>query len=55
MIWVSNINGNFEAGDFITTSKIDGIGQRQDDNICYNYTVAKITSDLDFKNSNNVR
>ena len=55
MLWVSNINGNFEAGDFITTSKIEGIGQRQDDNICYNYTVAKITSDLDFKNSNNVK
>ena len=47
-IMVSNYNGNFENGDYITTSPIEGIGMKQDDDLLHNYTVAKITQDEDF-------
>ena len=45
---VSNFNGNLENGDYITTSPIEGIGMKQDDDLLHNYTVAKITQDEDF-------
>jgi hypothetical protein len=45
---VSNINGNLENGDYITTSAIEGLGMKQDDDLLHNYTVAKITQDEDF-------
>ena len=48
-IWVTNINGNLESGDYITTSNVTGYGMRQDDDILHNYTVAKITMDCDFE------
>jgi hypothetical protein len=47
-IWVINTNGNLEAGDYITTSNVTGYGQKQDDDILRNYTVAKITMDCNF-------
>jgi len=47
-IWVSNINGNLENGDYITTCEIPGHGMRQDDDLLHNYTVAKITMDCTF-------
>ena len=47
-IWVTNINGSLESGDYITTSNIAGYGTKQDDDILHNYTVAKITMDCDF-------
>ena len=47
-IWVSNINGNIENGDYITSSDIPGIGMRQDDDILHNYSVCKITMNCDF-------
>jgi len=47
-IWVLNTNGNLEAGDYITTSNVTGYGQKQDDDILRNYTVAKITMDCNF-------
>lgn len=50
-IFVSNINGNIENGDYITTSYIPGIGMRQNDNILHNYTVAKATCSVDFENT----
>ena len=51
-IWVINVNGNLESGDYITTSNCAmGYGQKQDDDILHNYTVAKITMDCDFNNS----
>ena len=49
-IWVSNINGNIQNGDYITTSEFKGIGLRQDDDILHNYTVAKATMDCNFEN-----
>jgi len=47
-MWVVNTNGPLESGDYITTSNVAGYGQRQDDDILHNYTVAKITMDCDF-------
>jgi hypothetical protein len=47
-MWITNINGPLESGDYITTSNVAGYGQKQDDDILHNYTVAKITMDCDF-------
>ena len=47
-IWVCNINGNLENGDYITSCEVPGYGMRQDDDLLHNYTVAKITCDCDF-------
>ena len=48
-VWVVNTAGSLESGDYITTSNVAGYGQRQDDDILHNYTVAKITMDCDFE------
>jgi hypothetical protein len=48
-IWVTNINGNLESGDYITTSNVTGYGMKQDSEFLVNYTVAKITMDCDFE------
>ena len=47
-IMVCNINGNLENGDYITTSAIEGLGMKQDDDLLHNYTVAKIVQDCNF-------
>jgi hypothetical protein len=47
-IWITNINGNLENGDYITTCEVPGHGMKQDDDLLHNYTVAKITCDCDF-------
>jgi hypothetical protein len=47
-VWVSNISGSLENGDYITTCEIPGYGMKQDDDLLHNYTVAKITQDCDF-------
>ena len=47
-IWVIDVNGTLESGDYITTSNLVGYGQKQDDDFLHNYTVAKITMDCDF-------
>ena len=47
-IWVTNINGNLDNGDYITSSTAAGLGQKQNDDLLHNYTVAKITQDCDF-------
>jgi hypothetical protein len=51
-IWVCNINGNLENGDYITTCEIPGYGMKQDDDLLHNYTVAKITMDCSFDLNN---
>jgi len=51
-MWVTNTNGPLESGDYITTSNVAGYGQRQDDDVLHNYTVAKITMDCDFNPPN---
>ena len=48
-IWVTDINGSLESGDYITTSNVAGYGQKQDSEFLANYTVAKITMDCDFE------
>ena len=52
-IWVTNINGSLESGDYITTSNVTGYGQKQDSEFLANYTVAKITMDCDFEPTTN--
>ena len=47
-IWIVNTNGNLENGDYIQSSDVIGHGEKQDDDILHNYTVAKITCDCDF-------
>ena len=47
-VWVTNINGTLESGDYITTSNVAGYGMKQNDDILHNYTVAKILMDCDF-------
>jgi hypothetical protein len=48
-IWVTDIGGSLESGDFITTSNIaPGYTQKQSDDIVHNYTIGKITQDCDF-------
>jgi len=52
-IWVTNINGNIENGDYICSSIIPGYGRKQNDDLLHNYTVAKSTMDCDFDLTNN--
>jgi hypothetical protein len=47
-IWVCDVNGPLESGDYITTSNVIGYGQKQTDDVLHSYTVAKITMDCDF-------
>jgi hypothetical protein len=47
-VMVCNMNGNLENGDYITTSAIEGLGMKQDDDLLHNYTVAKVTQDVTF-------
>jgi hypothetical protein len=51
-LWVVNTGGPLESGDYVTTANVAGYGQRQDDDVLHNYTVAKITMDCDFTASN---
>ena len=53
-IWVTNINGNLENGDYITTCEIPGHGMKQDEEYLAKYTVAKITCDCSFDLSSQV-
>ena len=47
-IWIVNTNGNLENGDYIQSSDVIGMGEKQDDDLLHSYTVAKITCDCDF-------
>ena len=49
-MWVTDIAGNIENGDYITSSEVPGYGALQDDDILHNYTVAKCTEDIDWPN-----
>ena len=48
-IWVCNSNGNIENGDYIQSSDYLGYGEKQDDDLIHNYTVAKATINCDFE------
>jgi hypothetical protein len=47
-VWVTNINGDIEAGDAITSSAIPGYGQKQDDDIVHIYTLGKAMDSVDW-------
>jgi len=47
-MWVTNKNGDIEAGDYITSSDIPGYGQRQDDDLVHSYTVGKAIETVDW-------
>jgi hypothetical protein len=47
-VWVCNINGDIEAGDYITTSSIPGYGQKQDDDLLRSCTLGKATENVDW-------
>lgn len=51
VIWVCDINGNIQNGDYITTSSIKGYGMLQKSTTKHSYTVAKSTQDCVFKPS----
>ena len=48
MVWVTNIAGDIENGDYITSSDVAGYGELQDDDLLHSYTVAKCTEDVDW-------
>ena len=48
-VWVTDLNGEIQAGDYITTSPIPGFGQRQDDDLLHSYTVGKAIESVDWE------
>jgi hypothetical protein len=48
-VWVCKSNGNTEIGNFITSSDYLGYGEKQDEILLCNYTVAKATMDCNFE------
>jgi len=48
-ICVCNSNGNIENGDYIQSSELLGFGEKQDDDILHNYSVAKAVMDCTFE------
>jgi hypothetical protein len=48
-VWVTNINGKIEAGDYITTSYVPGYGQLQDDDLLHSYTLGKAIETIDWE------
>tara|TARA_R110002073_G_scaffold174062_1_gene331246 strand:+ start:3440 stop:5998 length:2559 start_codon:yes stop_codon:yes gene_type:complete len=56
-LWVCNSNGNLENGDYISSSRVAGYGQKQtlNEGILCNFTVAKITANCDFNLTKNVK
>ena len=53
-MWIINSNGNIENGDYITSSDYLGYGEKQDDDLLHNYTVAKATIDCNFELESNL-
>ena len=47
-ILVTDTNGNIETGDYICSSARTGHGEKQDDDLLHNYTVAKATQPYNF-------
>jgi hypothetical protein len=42
-VLVIDSNGEIENGDYICSSSVKGLGEKQDDDLLHNYTVAKAT------------
>jgi hypothetical protein len=47
-VWVTDINGQIRAGDYVTTSAIPGYGQMQDDDLLHSYTLGKAIETVDW-------
>lgn len=47
-VLVTDANGKLNVGDFITTSKIKGYGQRQESDMVHSYTLGKVTEKVDW-------
>ena len=47
-VWVTDINGEIQAGDYITTSSVSGYGQMQDDDVLHSYTLSKAIEMVDW-------
>ena len=47
-MWIADTNGPIENGDYLQSSDKLGYGERQDDDVLHNYTVAKATMDCAF-------
>ena len=50
LVWVTNVGGAIENGDYITSSDVYGLGQKQNDDILRSCTVAKCTENIDWTN-----
>jgi hypothetical protein len=48
-IWVCNSNGSIENGDYIQSSDNLGYGEKQDDDLLHNYTVANANMESKFE------
>lgn len=51
-VWVTDVNGKIQAGDYITTSSVPGYGQIQDDDLMHSYTLGKAIETVDFDQVN---
>lgn len=47
-VLVTDVNGELQLGDWITSSKVPGYGMKQDDDLLHSYTVAKVTEAVDW-------
>ena len=47
-VWVCARGGNFENGDYITTSDLGGYGEKQEEPYVCGWTLGKITCDVDW-------
>jgi hypothetical protein len=47
-LWITNINGPVDSGDYLCSSVIPGHARKQDEDAMYNFTVAKATMNCDF-------
>ena len=47
-VWVTNISGDIENGDYIASSEVLGYGRLQDDDILHSYSVAKCVEEVDW-------
>lgn len=45
---ITNIGGEVQNGDYISSSVIPGFGMKQDDDLQHSYTVAKCTEEIDW-------
>ena len=52
-IRVTDTGGNIETGDYICSSTRTGHGEKQDDDLLHNYTVAKATQPYNFASASN--